>query len=354
MYCKECGSTVTSSDRFCPACGTPNALSKFHPKLAPGVKVHEARVITEVAPAGAPSCPRCHRLIESGQEYCVGCGMDLDAAWDRIQRVTVLNSWKQRHGNDLDPYINARWIILPLLLILVVGIILATVIGVTNLWLYARGEGFVRNGPANAELGRVLDVATLVALGLFAVGGLFTIAWTSRAYKNLPGLAVGDLRFSTSWAVLGWITPGFNFFRPKQIVDDVWRGSHPHAPPFSSSWRVGPVPIWSSLWWTTAWLGVALALCSYLTTPVATAAIDPAQRQSSLALAGTAGLLLAGSAACLHLLVRRITQRQEMRAEIVLSPEQPVEFVQHDPVIGLEKTKLLEPKATIDGTHGKY
>jgi hypothetical protein len=201
---------------------------------------------------------------------------------------------------------------------------------------------------------RALDITTTVAIGLFVAGGALTVGWTMRAYRNLPALAVGDLRYGLSWALLGWITPGFNFIRPKQIVDDVWRGSHPQAPPFSSSWRLSPIPVWSALWWTGAWLGGVLALASHLTNPVAGLA-NSSDRQSSLLLAGAAGLLLAGSAMCLQLLVARIGERQQMRAAVVFSLVNPEEDGdEEDPTLGLEDTKLLRRTAEMDAVFGRY
>jgi RNA polymerase subunit RPABC4/transcription elongation factor Spt4 len=76
MSCRDCGSIVTRSDRYCPACGTPNLACKFQPKFAPALRPPvDARIVTESAPAGAPSCPRCHRLIDARREFCAGCGM---------------------------------------------------------------------------------------------------------------------------------------------------------------------------------------------------------------------------------------------------------------------------------------
>jgi RNA polymerase subunit RPABC4/transcription elongation factor Spt4 len=95
MSCRDCGSIVTRSDRYCPACGTPNLACKFQPKFAPALRAPvEARIVTESAPAGAPSCPRCHRLIDARREFCRGCGMVL--VGDVIERRSRL---RPRHGS---------------------------------------------------------------------------------------------------------------------------------------------------------------------------------------------------------------------------------------------------------------
>jgi RNA polymerase subunit RPABC4/transcription elongation factor Spt4 len=316
MNCKDCGAVVTNSDRFCPACGTPNASCKFHPKFGPALRTLEPRIVSEPAPAGAPSCPRCHRLIRRPDEHCRWCGMDLRAAWERYDRVTVLDQWANQPGER--PAYHSP-IILGRMLepVLHVGVIVAVLMGLSNLWLWARGEGSLRNGPTDADVLHAIDVATFVAVTLFALGFALLVVWLRRCYRNLPALAVGDLRLSTSWAVWGWLLPGFNLFRPKQVMDDVWRGSHPMAPPFSPTWRVTPVPVWSMVWWATLLLSAVFGVGSHLYTLAAQSG-DAGAVSTAQLLAGTTGMLLAGSALCLQLLVRRSGERQETRALFIL------------------------------------
>jgi RNA polymerase subunit RPABC4/transcription elongation factor Spt4 len=360
MFCKECGSTVTATDRFCPACGTPNVLCKFHPKFGPALKAIEPRIVLEPAPAGAPSCPRCHRLIVRPQEYCRGCGMDLIPAWERFDRVHVLDAWRQRW--DTMPYRSARRIALVLRGVLTVGIGVASAIAISELWLYSRTGGRLNDGPETADILRGLDIVTGAAVGLFAAGLLLLLWWMRRTYDNLSALAVGDLRFKSVWAVGGWFGPGFNFVRPKQIMDDLWKGSHPLAPPFSSSWRVGPPPVWSMVWWTSLLLGTFLGFFSHFA--------DPSSRNGDLRLslltAGFAGVLFAVSAVCLQRLVREITERQEARAGFVLDIDHEIELVDSlasadEPRDEVEVPELFEDvpsmlrrSGTDESVYGKY
>ena len=39
------------------------------------------------------------------------------------------------------------------------------------------------------------------------------------------------LRYRPWWAVGAWLLPVFSLFRPKQVLNDVWRASDPHLPP---------------------------------------------------------------------------------------------------------------------------
>jgi hypothetical protein len=335
---------VTASDRFCPACGTPNVQCKFQPKFGPALKIVEPRIVFEPAPVGAPSCPRCHRVVQRPQEYCRGCGMDLIDAWRRYEQVHVLVEWRQRTRFRRVPYLPLRGLSLVLRGILTVGAGVAAAIGILELWLFTRSAGFLYDGPATADLLRGLDTITRVAVVLFVAGIVVYISWSRRAYGNLPALAVGDLRFHERWTVAGWLVPGFSLFRPKQVIDDLYRASHPLAPPFSSSWRLSPVTIWSTVWWTALWLGLVLGFLSHAVAPggLSSGAGDV---RLSLVLAGATGLLLAIAACALQVLVARVSERQEARAVFVLDADLEAQL---DPAAASAATDLADRRTDAD------
>ena len=59
---------------------------------------------------------------------------------------------------------------------------------------------------------------------VFIATGVFFLFWFHRAYRNLPALG-GDRRYGTGWAIGSWFVPFLNAWRPKQIVNDIWRES---------------------------------------------------------------------------------------------------------------------------------
>jgi hypothetical protein len=93
----------------------------------------------------------------------------------------------------------------------------------------------------------VIGINALQALSQLAVGVLL-IVWLFRAYKNLQRLGVWRLRYDPGWVVGAWFIPFFNLWRPKQILNDVWRGSEPAPGPrrLEDHPRVGAVV---HLWW---------------------------------------------------------------------------------------------------------
>lgn len=89
--------------------------------------------------------------------------------------------------------------------------------------------------------------------GIWGVAYLLTaitfIAWTSRVYRNLEPLGVRGQRYKNGWAIGGWFVPFLNLAAPKQITDDVWRGSDPESGPVVVIHPSRRVPILLHAWW---------------------------------------------------------------------------------------------------------
>jgi hypothetical protein len=93
----------------------------------------------------------------------------------------------------------------------------------------------------------------LVALAqtiVFIFAVVMFIRWFKRAYANLRALSVPELRFRVGWAIWAWFVPFLNLWRPKQIANDIWRGSDPELPPDQNpAWGDRPVPALFQFWW---------------------------------------------------------------------------------------------------------
>ncbi|HEU4706045.1 MAG TPA: DUF4328 domain-containing protein [Solirubrobacterales bacterium] len=87
----------------------------------------------------------------------------------------------------------------------------------------------------------IFGFAILLGAGVF-------IAWFFRAYRNLRRLGVQNMRYGNGWAIGAWFIPIFGMIRPKQIANDVWRGSEPGVE-VSSGWRQVDVPSLVHWWW---------------------------------------------------------------------------------------------------------
>lgn len=63
--------------------------------------------------------------------------------------------------------------------------------------------------------------SALVGILAFVLTGI----WLSQARRNADRIAPALQRRSKSWVWLGWWFPIVSFWFPKQIIDDVWRGT---------------------------------------------------------------------------------------------------------------------------------
>jgi hypothetical protein len=81
----------------------------------------------------------------------------------------------------------------------------------------------------------------LVAAGVF-------IAWFFQAYKNLRRLGVQNTRYGNGWAIGSWFVPILSLWRPKQIANDIWRGSE-RGTDVNAGWKQVPVPALVHWWW---------------------------------------------------------------------------------------------------------
>jgi Protein kinase domain/Domain of unknown function (DUF4328) len=161
-----------------------------------------------------------------------------------------------------------------------------------------------------------------VQAGWFLVTAGLWLAWFRRAYLNLPALGARRLRFRPWWAVGAWLVPVFSLFRPKQVLNDIWRASDPGLPPEQGdTWRRRPVAELLGWWWLAF---LASVFVRSITTEAVHAAADlmllgllPEQFerfQPSAGMQVLADLLTVLCGLLALRVVRRTTARQQERA----------------------------------------
>ena len=121
--------------------------------------------------------------------------------------------------------------------------------------LASAAVNFGDTGAARVLFGDTTDgdlylwVGALQAGWFLVTAGLW-LAWFRRAYLNLPALGARRLRYRPWWAVGAWLLPVFSLFRPKQVLNDIWRASDPDLPPEqAATWRKRPVAELLGWWW---------------------------------------------------------------------------------------------------------
>jgi len=110
-------------------------------------------------------------------------------------------------------------------------------------------SGELSDGAATANDVFYGGIGIVQLLALITTAVLF-LRWFYAAYGNLPLLSAGSPRFKRGWAIGAWFVPILNLFRPKQIANDIWRGSDPRlSPEASPDWSGGSLPGLYALWW---------------------------------------------------------------------------------------------------------
>jgi hypothetical protein len=202
-----------------------------------------------------------------------------------------------------------------------VALLIAVVSAFANLgdsWLVGLLEGEAPDGQAS---GFAVGVG-LVQASWFPVSAALFLAWLRRAYANLVPLGAGRLRYGRWWTVGAWLLPVFSLFRPKQLLNDVWRASAPELPAeMGDRWRGRPVPALLGWWWAAFLASVLVrsvtteavhAAASVMTLGLLPAQLDRYQSSADVQVLADALTVLAGLLALR--VVRRTTRRQEERA----------------------------------------
>jgi hypothetical protein len=76
----------------------------------------------------------------------------------------------------------------------------------------------------------VAALPALLVLPALIVSAVARSMWMHRVYRNLPALGARGLRYSPAWAAGGWYVPILSFYRPLQIVREIWTSTTPNVP----------------------------------------------------------------------------------------------------------------------------
>jgi len=157
----------------------------------------------------------------------------------------------------LPPKQSARWTTLMLIVTMVVawvgvGINLNEV---RDLFAAARGEQ-VMLGSRIAQI-YTNWILLFSQLALLGVAGTSFILWLYQVRANLRAFGARRMDYGRQWCVLGFVIPGLNFYRPYQVMAEIWQASAPqNLDPFD--WRNVAISKLVPTWW-----GVCLACAGF-------------------------------------------------------------------------------------------
>ena len=162
-------------------------------------------------------------------------------------------------------------------------------------------------------------IVALLTLIAFVVAVVMFIRWFRRAYTNLPALGATNLRYESWWTIGSWFIPIVNLFRPKQIANDIWRGSDPsRRPDEQPNWEGAHVPALFQWWWAFYLIGTWMDNISFRA-ELAADDLDGYKRAAAVTMVVGAVEVVGGILAVL--VVQRTTRRQEARAARLAQPE---------------------------------
>ena len=170
-------------------------------------------------------------------------------------------------------------------------------------WAYT----FIRN---------TLLVSRLVLYGSI---GIAFITWLHRCRINVRAFGCRRFRYSRIWAIIGFFIPILNFFRPYQVVSEVWRASDPRALETPTAWIPIPVSRYVLAWWVIL---LATAFFEILAGGLVThsgATVEDLFAARSIGL--LAGITAASSAVLAYLVVSGIEESQEEKWAIISRAE---------------------------------
>ena len=132
------------------------------------------------------------------------------------------------------------------LLVLVIVVDLAAVASsIAELSLLDRVDAGEAVSDAELEDNDDRQAAVGLVQTLFLIAtAVFFIRWLRLAYRNADVVAPGVRRYGHGWAIGAWFVPFLNLWRPKQIVNDVWRAGDPSGSPQGAA--LSPL---LNLWW---------------------------------------------------------------------------------------------------------
>jgi len=190
---------------------------------------------------------------------------------------------------------------------------------------------------AHTFIRNTLLVSRLV---LYAAIGIAFVTWLHRCRINVRAFGCRRFRYSRSWAIIGFLVPILNFFRPYQVVAEVWRASDPRSVETPVAWMNMPVSRFVPAWWVTLLASAFLEiLAAGLLTHSGVTVDDLFAARSTGVLAG---ILSASSAVLAYLVISGIEESQEEKWAIISRAE--AEADARDPR-RIDQTSEPEPPA---------
>jgi hypothetical protein len=176
-------------------------------------------------------------------------------------------------------------------------------------------------------------IVALLYLVVAIAAAVFFIRWFRRAYENLDALGA-TRRYGLGWSIGSWFVPILNLWRPKQIANDIWKGSDPVRTSTELRITESSLPALLNAWWA-AWivasvLGTTILRTSFDTPTAGDAGMSTIlfddtsgahQIRTAATLDAVASVIDVVAAVLAILVIRRLTAREMGRAGFLGVPD---------------------------------
>ena len=155
------------------------------------------------------------------------------------------------------------------------------------------------------------DAFTVLYLFIAAVLAVLFLVWMNHAYKAAASLGATGQRWSPPWAVGGWFLPLANLVIPKLVMNEIDRMSSPvnGRAPIDQRWVAAPLHTIGRWWWGALIAGLLGWNVGFLLSFPAILDLGVGGYRAGFVAETVGFVMLAGSAICGAILIRRIATR---------------------------------------------
>ncbi|MBW2494537.1 MAG: DUF4328 domain-containing protein [Deltaproteobacteria bacterium] len=229
----------------------------------------------------------------------------------------------ERRDRFLPPYISTRFTarLLTILLLFTAAVSgLSAGFEISQLHLLS-GVGDYADVDEETRWAHTFIRNTLLVSRLLLYGsiGIACITWLHRCRINARAFGCRRFRYSRIWAIIGFFVPIVNFFRPYQVVSEVWRASDPRSVETSVAWINMPVSRFVLAWWVVLLVSAFLEILAAGLLTHSGATIDDLFAARSIGV--LVGATSAASAILAYLVISGIEESQQEKWAIISRAE---------------------------------
>lgn len=165
-------------------------------------------------------------------------------------------------------------------------------------------------------------LVALLHIVIFIITAVLFLMWLHRAYRNLPALGAQTLETTPGWAIAYFFIPFVNLVKPFHVVREIWNKSDTQAETDEGFGSYSPGTPALVGWWWAFWIIANVA------TRIADRLAGDSETVGGMILAARLGIaadvLFFVAAVLAILVVKKIDERQEAKANLIGTREPPL------------------------------